>query len=70
MQRLVCWYLRRRYGGDVHALKSPLGYRRDLTYPVVYKVRYWIQYRIWKAECALFERWGAPMRNAWQEAFR
>ncbi len=64
--RVVCAYLRFRYGGNVAALKPPLGWSRRVPAPAWYKVWYTLfLYPRWLAETALFDRYGAPMRHAW-----
>lgn len=63
---LVVRYLRWRYGGNVYALKPPLGYSRFFPRPLWYSVffQFWLRPR-WMAERWLFNRYGQPMRDAW-----
>ena len=63
---LVVRYLRWRYGGNVYALKPPLGYGRFFPRPLWYRAafRFWLKPR-WLIERWLFNRYGQPMRNAW-----
>jgi hypothetical protein len=66
VSRLVCAYLRWRYGGNVAALKPPLGWGKYLPRPMWYRLLYkgFLLPR-WNAENALFSRFGQPMRDAW-----
>ena len=63
---LVVRYLRWRYGGNVYALRPPLGYSRFIPRPLWYRALYqcWLRPR-WRAEIWLFKRYGQPMRDAW-----
>lgn len=67
IENLVCRYLRWRYGGDRNALKPPLGYppRRYRRTPFTRKLSYAISLSLWRVECALFNRYGGPMRRRW-----
>ena len=66
--RWVCSYLRWRYGGDVYALEPPLGCSPLLPAPwwrmAVYRFFF---YPRWQVESYLFERFGQPMRFAWEQ---
>ena len=68
---LVVRYLRHRYGGNVDALKPPLGYSKYLPRPFWYRIVYrcWLKPR-WLVERWLFNRYGQPMRDAWRNAMR
>ena len=68
MSRLICHYLRWRYGGNVHALKPPLGYDRRVPQPIARILVYRIRYLQWRVEDALFQRWGVEMRKRWIES--
>ena len=66
MSRLICHYLRWRYG-NVYALKPPLGYDRRVKQPITRIILYRIRYAIWRVEDAMFQRWGGEMRKRWTE---
>ena len=68
MSRLICHYLRWRYG-NVHALKPPLGYDRRVPQPITRILIYRIRYEIWLLEDWMFYRWGGEMRRKWEESF-
>jgi hypothetical protein len=66
MKRLVLAWLRWRYGGNVWALKPPLGWwspngRRPLWQRIIYRAQV-VRYNI---ECMLFNRYGHEMREKW-----
>ena len=66
VSRFACAYLRWRYGGNVYALKPPLGYSEFVPRPIWYRLAYrafW--YPRWRAENWLFCRFGEQMRRAW-----
>lgn len=67
--RLVLSYLRWKYGRNVGALKPPIGWHPDFHHPRFHKrLSYSIEYRIWRFDNGLFERYGQPMRDAWEES--
>ena len=69
VQCLVLRYLRLRYGGNVRALKPPIGWHPDFHHPRFHKkLSYWFNYRIWRFDSRLFERYGQPMRDAWDDS--
>lgn len=63
---LAVRYLRWRYGGNVAALKPPLGYSRFVPRTLWYRVAYqcWLKPR-WQLDRWIFNRYGQPMRDAW-----
>jgi hypothetical protein len=65
-RRLVVHYLRWRYGGNVYALKPPLGYSQYVPRPVWYRCWYrcWLRPR-WVVEQWLFVRYGQAMQLKW-----
>ena len=68
---VACSWLRFRYGGNVFALKPPLGFHpvyspRPAWWIALYKIRH----AIWKIENCLFEKYGHPMRDAWEKSRR
>lgn len=66
VSRIVCAYLRWRHGGNVWALKPPLGWNKYIPASVLYKARYLVFLKPrWMAEKWLFNRFGQPMRDAW-----
>jgi len=69
IQLLILAYLRRRYGGDVYALKHPLGFMRGSNPSRWRRIKYAVARNLWKAESALFEKYGQPMRDNWDKAF-
>mgnify|MGYP001159168817 FL=1 len=64
--RIVCAWLRWRYGGDVGALKPPLGYSKYFPKPWWWIACYWPRYWWWKLEKAALNRWGGEMRRRWE----
>jgi len=68
MSRLICHYLRWRYG-NVDALKPPLGYDRRVKQPITRILKYRIRYLQWRVEGWMFQRWGGEMRCKWSESF-
>jgi hypothetical protein len=66
MQKLIIWYLRWRYGGNVSALKPPLGYSEHSSRPLWYRIWYkCFLYPRWRLENRLFKQYGEPMRREW-----
>ena len=63
VQRLVLLYLQKKYGGNVAALKPPLGWY--FYAPLWRRIKYYPKLWAWKADCNLFKRYGDPMRKAW-----
>lgn len=71
LNRSVCWYLRKRYGDDVQALKPPIGYHpRYSGATITHKISYlFIRKPMWKIEKALFNKFGAAMRSSWKKPY-
>ena len=63
---LACAYLRWRYGGDVYALKPPLGFSEFVPCSLWDRAmfNFWLKPR-WQIELRLFNRYGHEMRAAW-----
>jgi hypothetical protein len=64
---LVCSWLRWRYGGNVYALKPPIGYHKQYCpRPWWWVIKYLIKKQWWKFENYAFQIWGEPMRILWE----
>lgn len=66
--RITCAYLRWRYGGNVYALKPPLGWSTYFPRPLWYRVLYlFFLWPRWWLENWLFQKYGQPMRHMYNE---
>lgn len=70
LHSIVCCWLRFRYGGNVFALKNPIGYHRIIPKTVWWIAIYKVRVAIWLIEKWLFNRYGQEMRDKWNQSFK
>jgi len=67
--RLVTGYLKWKYGGNVRALRPPLGFNKyQGSVPRLRRMAYRIKHGLWRVDRALFDKYGKPMRDNWDRA--
>ena len=64
------FYVRRRYGNAVAALKPPLGPTRYASHPRIVVIGYCARLQLFKIENWLFQRYCADFRARWFGSFR